>query len=75
VDALELPGGTETGCGAAWVAGNLASLSCKLARPIGRQRAYFLIIFQVPQNWVAAERISFKLLSILDVRKQVLFSR
>jgi hypothetical protein len=36
---------------------------------IGRQRAYFLIIFQPPQNWVAAERISFKLVSVLDVRK------
>jgi hypothetical protein len=36
---------------------------------IGRQRAYFFIIFQVPQNWVAAERISFKLVSMLDVRK------
>ena len=36
---------------------------------IGRQRACFFIIFQVPQNWVAAERISFKLVSVLDVRK------
>jgi len=41
---------------------------------IARQRAYFFIIFQVPQNGVAAERISFKLVSMLDVRKQVLFS-
>ena len=40
---------------------------------IGGQRAYFFIIFQPPQNWVAAERISFKLVSILDVRQQVLF--
>jgi len=36
---------------------------------IGRQRAYLFIIFQPPQNWVAAERISFKLVSVLDVRK------
>jgi len=36
---------------------------------IGRQRAYFLIVFQAPQNWVSAERISFKLVSVLDVRK------
>jgi hypothetical protein len=36
---------------------------------IGRQRAYFFIIFQPSQNWVAAERISFKLVSVLDVRK------
>ena len=36
---------------------------------IGRQRAYFLIVFRTPQNWVAAERISFKLVSVLDVRK------
>ena|ERR1017187_74091 len=28
---------------------------------IGRQGAHFFIIFQSPQNWVAAERISFKL--------------
>ena len=41
---------------------------------IGRLRAYFFIIFQVPQNWTAAERISFKLVSMLHVRKQVLFS-
>jgi len=41
---------------------------------IGRQRAYFFIIFQPPQDWVAAERISFELVSVLDVRKQVLFS-
>jgi hypothetical protein len=40
---------------------------------IGRQRSHFFIIFQVPQNWVAAERIRFKLVSMLDVRKQVLF--
>ncbi|HEV8047151.1 MAG TPA: hypothetical protein VGP35_05455 [Terriglobales bacterium] len=40
---------------------------------IGRKSAYFLIIFQGPQDWVAAEGISFKLVSILDVRKQVLF--
>jgi hypothetical protein len=26
---------------------------------IGRQMTYFFIIFQPPQNWVAAERISF----------------
>jgi hypothetical protein len=36
---------------------------------IGRQRANFFITFQPPQNWVAAERISFKLVSVLDVRK------
>jgi hypothetical protein len=36
---------------------------------IRRQRAYFFIIFQPPQNWVAAERISFELVSLLDVRK------
>jgi hypothetical protein len=36
---------------------------------IGRQRAYLFIVFQPPQNWVAAERISFKLVSVLDVRK------
>jgi hypothetical protein len=41
---------------------------------IGRQRSYFFIVFQTPQNWVAAERISFKLVSVLDVRKQVLFN-
>ena len=36
---------------------------------IGGQRAYSIIIFRPPQNWVAAERISFKLVSVLDVRK------
>jgi hypothetical protein len=36
---------------------------------IGGQRAYSFTIFQPPQNWVAAERISFKLASVLDVRK------
>ena len=36
---------------------------------IGRQRTYFFIIFQPPQDWVTAERISFKLVSVLDVRK------
>jgi hypothetical protein len=41
---------------------------------IGRQRAYFFTIFQVPQNWVAVQRISFKLVSTFDVRKQVVFS-
>lgn len=41
---------------------------------IGRQRAYFFIIFQVPQNRVAAERICFKLESVFQVRQQVLFS-
>src|ERR1035437_8718237 len=41
---------------------------------IGRQRAYLFIIFQPPQNWVTAERISFKLVSVLDVRKQLLFN-
>ena len=35
---------------------------------IGRPRAYFFVIFQPPQNWIAAERISFKLVSLLDVR-------
>jgi hypothetical protein len=40
---------------------------------IRRQRAYFFIVFQMPQNWIAAERISFKLVSVFDVRKQVLF--
>jgi hypothetical protein len=32
---------------------------------IGRQRAYFFIVFQPPQNGVAAERISFKLVALL----------
>jgi hypothetical protein len=41
---------------------------------IGGQRAYFFVIFQPPQNRVAAERISLKLVSVLDVRQQVLFS-
>src|ERR1019366_910256 len=41
---------------------------------IGRQRAYFLMIFQPPQNWVTAERISFKPVALLHVREQVLFS-
>ena len=36
---------------------------------IGRQRANFFVIFRPPQDWVAAERISFKLVSVLDVRK------
>ena len=36
---------------------------------IGRQRTYFFIIFQPPEDWIAAERISFKLESVLDVRK------
>ena len=36
---------------------------------IGRQRAYFYIILQSPQNWIAAERISFKLLALLHVRQ------
>ena len=36
---------------------------------IGRPRPHFFIIFQPPQNWVAAERISFKRVSVLDVRK------
>ncbi len=36
---------------------------------VGRQRPNFFIIFQPPQNSVAAERISFKLVSTLDVRK------
>ena len=36
---------------------------------IGRQRADFFIVLQPPQDWVAAERISFKLVSVLDVRK------
>jgi hypothetical protein len=36
---------------------------------IGSLRAYLFIIFQPAQNWVAAERISFKLVSVLDVRK------
>ncbi len=36
---------------------------------IGSQRAHFFIIFQPPQNWVTAERISFKLVSVLEVRK------
>src|SRR5580700_10515118 len=37
------------------------------------QRTYFLIVFQPPQNGVAAEGVSFKLVSVLHVRKQVLF--
>ncbi len=36
---------------------------------IGRQRTYFFIIFQPPQDWVTTERISFKLVAVLDVRK------
>jgi hypothetical protein len=36
---------------------------------IGGQWAYFLIIFQPHENRVAAERISFKLVSVLDVRE------
>ena len=36
---------------------------------IGRQRTYFFIVFQPPQHWVTAERISFKLVSVSDVRK------
>ena len=42
---------------------------------IGGQRAYFFIFFQTPQNWIAAEQISLKLVSILDVRQEVLFDR
>ena len=34
---------------------------------IGGKGTDFLVVFQVPQNWVAAERIGFKLVSILDV--------
>lgn len=34
---------------------------------------YFFIVFQTPRDWVAAERVSFKLVSVLAVRKQVLF--
>ena len=40
---------------------------------ISGQGAYFFIVIQAPQNWVAPERISLKLVSVLDVRKQVLF--
>jgi hypothetical protein len=40
---------------------------------IGRQRTHFFIIFQPPQNWIAAERIRFKLVALLHVRQQVLF--
>jgi hypothetical protein len=36
---------------------------------IGRQSAYFFFVFQPPQKWVAAERISFKLVSVLDMRE------
>ena len=36
---------------------------------IGSQRTYFFIIFQPTQDWVTAERISFKLVSVLNVRK------
>ena len=36
---------------------------------IGRQRSYFFIVFQVPQNRVAAERISFKLVAVFQVRE------
>jgi hypothetical protein len=32
------------------------------------------IVFQTPQDWVAAERISFKLVTLLHVRQEVLFS-
>ncbi len=41
---------------------------------ISRQRAYLFIIFQAPQNWIATQRIGFKLLALLHVQKQVLFS-
>ena len=51
-----------------------ALFHCLDAIASGRQRAYFFIVFQTSQNWVAAERISFKLVSVLDVRKQVLFN-
>jgi len=40
---------------------------------IGGQGAYFVIVLRSPQNRVAAERISFKLVSVLDVRQQVVF--
>ena len=36
---------------------------------IGGQRTYFFIVFQPPQEWVTAERISFKLVSVLNVRR------
>jgi hypothetical protein len=36
---------------------------------IGGPRAYFFIVFQTPQNWVAAEGVRFKPVSALDVRK------
>ncbi len=40
---------------------------------IGREGADYFVVFQWAENWVAAERISFKLVSVLDVRQQVLF--
>ena len=51
-----------------------ALFQCLDGIAIGRQSAYFFIIFQSTQNWVAAERISFELISVFDVRKQVLFN-
>ena len=51
-----------------------ALFQCLDGIAIGRQSAYFFIIFQSTQNCVAAERISFELISVFDVRKQVLFN-
>ena len=39
----------------------------------GGQRTHFFIVFQPPKNWIAAKRIGFKLVSVLDVRQKVLF--
>jgi len=40
---------------------------------IGRESAYYFVVLQSAQNRVAAERISFKMVSVLDVRQEVLF--
>jgi hypothetical protein len=53
---------------AAFVGANESALFQRLdCIAIGGQRAYFFVIFQVSQNWVAAERIGFKLVPILNV--------
>ena len=41
---------------------------------IGRKGADYFVVFQSAQNRVAAERISFKPVSVLDVRQEVLFT-
>ena len=52
------------------------SIALTVLRLADRGAHFFIIfIFQPPENWAAAERISFKLASVLDVRQQVLFRR